>query len=314
MLKKAKQVLERHLKRLQQIEKEQMEQMAGADDNDDDTEGEESEDDEDDEDDIPGTNYGITSSHALPKPSGSSPGTHGPFKYGNALPTKEQILEQYDKVRMFRAKQFDDMEKRLDNNEDKQNLNKERIAFFRQLEYQRDQQLSNLNLMIEESKQGRASVPSQEDEEAFKIDDDEGEAEEEEEEQEVEDSQEVENSQEVDIENDPAVSKQFKNQPNLIDVEDSNDNQNKDNQYQDESIEDEKNPNPNDEQDEDEEQEEDEEEHENDEKAKNDEHDQEILSQLYDSSDGDKDDEDSDPDTTDQKETKEKIVNDESVN
>ena len=222
MYKQAKEVLKRHLKRLQQIEKEQMEQIDRSNNNDDnDTEGEESEDDSEDEE-MPGTNYGISSSHALPKPSGSSPGTHGPFKYGNSLPTKEQLLEQYEKVKLFRAKQFEDMEKRLENEEEKQNLNKERIAFFKQLEMQKDQQLNSLNIAIQEAKQGRISTSSKEDEEAFKIDneeEDDAEGEEEEEEEEVENSDENEKEGE-EIEYKEQTEKE-ENQPNLIDLDDN---------------------------------------------------------------------------------------------
>lgn len=306
MLKPAKAVLERHLKRLQQIEKEQMEQMAGPDDNDDDTEGEESEDDSEDEEDVPGTNYGITASHALPKPSGSSPGTHGPFKYGNSLPTKEQFLEQYEKVKMFRAKQFEEMEKALDNEEDKQNLNKERIVFFKQLEYQRDQQLNNLNSMIQESKQGRASIPSQEDEEAFKIDDEEDDGEEEEEEEEAEESQEVDHDNKSE-----EPQQQFNNQPNLIDVDDINRNEYNDNQYENEDIDNENNPEEYDEQEENDQEEEEQEKEGKDNKNK---HDDEILNQLYGSSDDDKNEDSSDPEESKDDAPKEEAPKEESDN
>jgi hypothetical protein len=103
MHKQAKIVLSRHLQRLQMIEAQQAENNIGQEEteSEDFPEGEESESSgEFDEESLQReANAQIKS---IPRPGSNSSGTSGPFKYGNQLPTKEQVIEQYNNTLVFR--------------------------------------------------------------------------------------------------------------------------------------------------------------------------------------------------------------------
>lgn len=188
MHKAAKMVLTRHLQRLQMIEKEQEAQQVRNNqdtDSDDEEEEEESEDEADFENQLrprEGMAHAAAPVRGIPgpiQPTGAS-ATSGPFKYGNQLPTKEQILTQYDEMLKFRTRQFTAMEQGLTTDDQIKTFTREKEAFLKQMEAQRDQLLARI------SGQSTFSAPAahETDQEAFKLGD---EDEEEEEESEPED-------------------------------------------------------------------------------------------------------------------------------
>ena len=190
MYMKAKDVLVKHLSKLQQIEARQIAENGPEPDiasdseneaeNDDEVEGEESESSDSDDLELQAQNL-----KQLP-----SPNKTGPFRYGNHLPSKDDILNSYTESVKLRQKYFDDIAAKLTTDEEKQKLEVEKATLMKNLAHQRDVMLAKLGYSDSNNDdlQRRASLSDTADQNAFMIsdDDEEGEAEEEEEESEEE--------------------------------------------------------------------------------------------------------------------------------
>ena len=195
----AKLVLEKHLERLQKIEAEQQDQMIDDDTDSDNSEiynEEEEEESEDEELNEEFKNLKEGEMKSIPKPAPtSSAATSGPFKYGDNVPTKEQILEQYNSMVEFRTNQFHEMEKNIKDNAELQNFMIQKKEFFEKMEKQKNEMLEQINPPLgDEHFHGQGEI-----DDAFKIEE-EGEYEEEEEESEEEPNEEVnEKKKKVDL-------------------------------------------------------------------------------------------------------------------
>jgi hypothetical protein len=186
----AKIVLSRHLQRLQMIEAQQAEnnnEQAEVD-SEDYPEGEESESSgEFDEEAL--QKEANAQIKGIPRPGSNSSNISGLNKYGNQLPSKEQVIEQYDKTVIFRQQQFVEFEARLEE-EKKEDFYQQKEQFFKQLFQQKEEMLLRIS-----------DRNSQVDEAAFSLGEDSGseDSESEEEEEEKEDEQEVDQNVELEI-------------------------------------------------------------------------------------------------------------------
>ena len=166
MIQKAKAVLVKHLHSLQQKEmREEAENGPENDDEDTDSEAEEEEEEsEDDEFELHGPGV-----RQIPGPNKSNQ-----FRQGANIPSKEDILSGYAQNVEIREKYFNDAEKKLTSELEKEELRKEKEAFMKTLKNQRDTMLVMLGYddQVDDTIRRRVSIPENVEPDAFIIDDD----------------------------------------------------------------------------------------------------------------------------------------------
>lgn len=184
----AKKVLTRHLERLQKIEAEQQLNNTTSDEETDGSgiyeEEEEESESEDEELNEQLRNIRAAKVKAIPRPSASSaPPPSGAFKYGNTLPTKSQVIDQYNTMVDFKIREFNQMEAKIPE-EQKAEFHRQKDQYLTNMKSQKDELLRQISQQPSQSNlNGQEEIG-----EAFMI----GNDEEEEEEEEVEEEEESE--------------------------------------------------------------------------------------------------------------------------